>query len=210
MPDPRSFDPNRPLVMAGFNTINGFAMTAGERITIADEPTERGEVTLDTAARLWSGGKFVYQEEARPTPVESPQDAARRLVTVEDLGGGWYLVLAPWLEQGEKIQGEEAANKRRDELIEGGQPIDTSDTATIRTPATPAETDPLTRFSFSEQGSNGWYEVTGPGLDEPLKIRGEDAALAKVRELEEAAARSAPDATETGGESTGGKTAAEE
>lgn len=141
MPDPTKFDPTKPLAMGRFNTVGGHALTPGDPITITpdgQEPKERGEVTAETALRLWAGGTFVYAEDARPTPVESPQDAARRLLAVDDLGGGHYLIRLPWLPGGsEKVRGQEAVDTRSAELIEAGQPAD-FDPAAIAA-ATPAD-----------------------------------------------------------------------
>lgn len=122
--DPSKFDPSKSLVMGRFNTVGGHALAAGSALTIVEEPKERGEVTLETATRLWASGTFVYADKAHPTPVESPQDAARRLVAMEETGNGWYLIRAPWLGEGEKVQGREAAEARKAELIEAGQPDD--------------------------------------------------------------------------------------
>ncbi|MFL6864116.1 MAG: hypothetical protein ACJ8DZ_14065 [Allosphingosinicella sp.] len=118
--------------MGRFNTVAGHAMAAGDPIAIVGEPKERGEVTEDQARRLWSGGTFVYAHEARPTPVESPEEAARRLTTMEDLGGGWYLINSPRLPEGEKVQGEDAATARRDALIAEGIPDGQTGTADAR------------------------------------------------------------------------------
>lgn len=35
-----------------------------------------------------------------------------------------------------------------------------------------------------EEGKAGWHTITAPWLDEPVKLRGDDAARAKVAELE--------------------------
>lgn len=43
-------------------------------------------------------------------------------VTVEEQGGGWYAVNAPWLEEPEKVQGREAAEARQLELHTAGAP----------------------------------------------------------------------------------------
>lgn len=128
--DPNAFDASKPIVMARFNTVGGHALATGEPLKIVDDPKERGEVSLETATRLWAGGTFVYAGEARPTPVESPQDAARRLVEMDELGGGWFLIRAPWLGEGEKVQGREDAEKRRGEIIAAGQPAEIDATAT--------------------------------------------------------------------------------
>jgi hypothetical protein len=122
--DPRLFDPAKPLRMGRFNTVNGHPLTPGANITIVEgEPKAAGEVTLDQATRLWSGRTFVYAEDARPTPVESPQDAAKRLIELEPLDGGKFLLRAPWLAEAETYDTEAAANERRDALIEAGQPV---------------------------------------------------------------------------------------
>lgn len=43
-------------------------------------------------------------------------------VTVEEAGGGWYEVNAPWLEEAEKVQGREDAEKRQREIHAAGAP----------------------------------------------------------------------------------------
>lgn len=177
-----TFDPTKPLVMARFNTVGGFALAAGDPLTIVDEPKERGEITLDTATRLF-GTTFVYADQARPTPVETPQQAAKRLIEVDDLEGGWHLIRAPWLGEGEKVQGREAADKRVAELIEAGQPTETAQTETGTETGTSDAGGKPAAFEMTE-GKNGWYEITGPGLDEPLKVQGKEAADAKLAELQ--------------------------
>jgi len=212
------FDPTKPLVMARFNTVGGFALAAGDPITIVEEPKNRGEVTAETAERLF-GSTFVYADQARPTPVESPQDAARRLIEVDDLGGGWFLIRAPWLGEGEKHQGREATDARVAELIEAGQPAD-FDPATVAAANTTggdstggqgsADDTSTQTFTLEETGSNGFYTISGPGLDEPIKVRGRANAEAKLAELQGAQGSSGAagggDATETGGDNTGGET----
>lgn len=178
-----TFDPTKPLVMKSFNTVGGFALAAGESVSIVEEPKERGEITLATATRLF-GRTFVYADEARPTPVETPQEAAKRLVEVDELDGGWYLIRAPWLGEGEKVQGRDAADKRVAELIEAGQPIGTVQTGTgAETGGTGDAGGKPAAFEMTE-GENGWYDITGPGLDVPLKVRGKEAAEAKLAELQ--------------------------
>jgi hypothetical protein len=49
-----------------------------------------------------------------------------------------------------------------------------------------AGTDEVQDFTFTD-GSNGYYEITGPGLDEPVKVRGREAFETKLAELREAA-----------------------
>lgn len=52
-------------------------------------------------------------------PSEIAEDAR---VTVEETGGGWYAVKAPWMAEPEKVRGEEAANKRAAEIAAEGPP----------------------------------------------------------------------------------------
>lgn len=50
---------------------------------------------------------------------EAPQDRDPRVgdsVSYETLGGGWFAVTATWLAQPIKVQGEEAAEAKADEL----------------------------------------------------------------------------------------------
>lgn len=49
-------------------------------------------------------------------------ESASDLVTVEETGGGWYAVKAPWLADPVKVRGEEAANKRAAEIAAEGAP----------------------------------------------------------------------------------------
>jgi hypothetical protein len=191
--DPKNFDPTQPIVMARNNTVGGHALRAGEALTIvdADEPEGRGEVTLDQATTLWARGTFVYLTDVRPTPVESPQDAARRLIEVDELGGGWYLIRAPWLPEGEKVQGAEATETRKAELIAAGQPTDVvAQAVVVDQPAPPSNSGPL--YTMTEAGSNGYYQISGPGLAEPEKVRGEDKAAARLAELEAAPLQDPP------------------
>jgi hypothetical protein len=208
--DPRTFDPTKPIVMARFQTVGGHAMGAGDPLKIVDEPKDAGEVDLDTATRLWSTGTFVYADQARPTPVESPQDAARRQVEMEPLDNGYYLIRAPWLAEAEKVHGLAAAEARRDELIAAGEPLPEGAPAAPVAIATSGETETETaaQFQLVEAGSNGWFEITGPGLDEPVKVRGKEAAEAKLAELQGAPAQ--PGTAEVGTAGTGTGDAAEE
>lgn len=140
--DPRLFDPAKPLRMGRFNTVNGHPLTPGANITIVEgEPKAAGEVTLDQATRLWSGRTFVYAEDARPTPVESPQDAAKRLIEVEPLDGGKFLLRAPWLDEAETYDTEAAANERRAALIEAGQPTGSAPAAADTAGGQPGQGD---------------------------------------------------------------------
>lgn len=74
-----TFDPKRRLVMATFKTVLGHNLPAGTTLTIVDEPSARGEVDKAMAARLFNSKNAVYFEDARPTPVESPDQEKARL-----------------------------------------------------------------------------------------------------------------------------------
>lgn len=43
---------------------------------------------------------------------------------VEEVGGGWYQISAPWLDEPEKVQGREAAEARQREIHDEGAPAD--------------------------------------------------------------------------------------
>lgn len=77
----RTFDPARPLVMAQFRTVLGHGLNAGTALTVTDEPSAAGEVDEALARRLWNGGLAMYADEARPTPVETPEQEQARLAT---------------------------------------------------------------------------------------------------------------------------------
>lgn len=74
------FDPARKLVIAKFKTVLGHSLTAGTPLTIADEPSARGEVDEALARRLHAGGIAVYAEDFHPTPIESKEAEAARLL----------------------------------------------------------------------------------------------------------------------------------
>lgn len=239
--DPRDFDPAKPLVMGRFNTVGGHALAAGDPLTIADEPKERGEITVETATRLWTGGTIVYADKARPTPVESAQDAARRLLATEDLGGGHHLIRLPWLPGGsEKVQGRDKLEARVAELIEAGQPedfdpnavavvnanTDSSGTGT-RTDDTSTRTetgDPEQRVKALVDGNSEKElrdrieqidQARAARDQEPLGMKSDHnkTDLARLIVLVDGdtgdGVGPAADATETGGDNSGGKTQSE-
>lgn len=43
-------------------------------------------------------------------------------VEIEEAGGGWFHISAPWLDEAEKVQGREAAEARQREIHEAGPP----------------------------------------------------------------------------------------
>lgn len=55
------------------------------------------------------------------------------------------------------------------------------------------EGDAFEGFAMSETG-NGWYDITGRGLEEPVKVQGEAKARARMAELAAAGAAPTPPA----------------
>lgn len=73
------FDPKRRIVMATFKTVLGHNLPAGHTLTIVEEPAAKGEVDLAMATRLFNSRNAVYFEDAKPTPVETPEQEKARL-----------------------------------------------------------------------------------------------------------------------------------
>ncbi|MEJ7831340.1 MAG: hypothetical protein WKF79_00360 [Nocardioides sp.] len=75
-----TFDPKRRLVMATFKTVLGHNLPAGTPLVIVgEEPAASGEVDEAMARRLHASGVATYVEDARPTPVETPEQERARL-----------------------------------------------------------------------------------------------------------------------------------
>lgn len=176
--DPRAFDQTKPLVIATHVTVNGHDLDAGTPLTIGDDETVPGEVDADTAIRLWMSGRAFYSDDALPTPVESRAQEVARTAEIDELDGGWYLLRVPGMDA-EKIQGRAAAEERRSQVIaEAGGVLAAVDAV-------------VPDFTAAPTGG-GWYEITGPGIDEPLKVQGEIAAAGKLADLREAAGKTSP------------------
>lgn len=153
---PTNFDPSRELVATRFFPAHELNYAPGDPVKLTELGKDREEGTLDqdTALRLWMVGYLVYVENYHPTPTETPQDEAARLVQMEDVGGGWYLITTPWGQEGEKVHGKDAAEQRRAEIISKGD----------------------TKGVTITGGDGGWYHVNAPWLDEPVKVQGHEAA----------------------------------
>ena len=83
------FNAETPLIMATFKTVHGFNLNRGARLTIVDEPEAAGQVTEATARRLFASKVAVPADNFRPTPVETPeQNAARVLADATDQSDG--------------------------------------------------------------------------------------------------------------------------
>ncbi len=156
--NPTTFKKDEPLVMARFAPLFGKPMHPGDPIDVG---TNEGQVPVDTAIRLWITGFAVYAKNYTRTPVIDPAEENPTLVVLEDLGGGWYLITAPWMPEGEKVQGKDAAEARRQEIVDKGD----------------------TKGVTVTGGAGGWYVVDAPWLDEPEKVQGQDAANARADEL---------------------------
>lgn len=188
--DPATFDRAKPLVLARGETINGHDLVAGTTVELVDEETDaRAQLTEQQAVRLWAGGTLIYADRALPTPVESPRQMAERVTVLEPMGNGQFLLRAPWLGEGEIIKGAEKAGNRRREVVEEGVAKYQSLAESAGLDAAVAEVGGVPDgFEIAEVGSNGYYEINGPGLDEPEKVRGRANAEARMAELRAAAA----------------------
>jgi hypothetical protein len=90
-------------------------------------------------------------------------------VEVEDIGGGWYQISAPWIAEPEKVQGRDAAEARQRELHDAGEPVSYAGVTL----------DP-------EAGDNGYFDVKADWLAEGEKVHGIDAARERAAELRHA------------------------
>lgn len=75
------FDPARRLTIARFKTVGGHPLPVGTALTIVAEPAKPGEVDEALARRLFASGIAVYAEDYRPTPVETTEAQAARIIT---------------------------------------------------------------------------------------------------------------------------------
>lgn len=78
------FDPDRPLTMAKFKTVFGHHLPVGTALAIVKEPAAAGEIDLVMAERLFASGLAVYSDEYLPTPVETKEAEAARLMAKAD------------------------------------------------------------------------------------------------------------------------------
>jgi hypothetical protein len=91
-----------------------------------------------------------------------------RGVTLKETSPGRYEITADWLDEPEKARGKTAAEKRAEELRAEGPPL-----------------------GFIKGGSQlkleetdgGWYAITGPWLETPVKVHGRSAAETRLAEL---------------------------
>lgn len=196
--DPEDFEETRPLVMARALQVNGHQLRQGSPIHVMpDETGEPGEITADQAARLWAGGTLIYADRALATPVETPERYAARVTEVDELEGGKFLIRAPWLGEGEEVSADKL-DARRQEVIDLGVQAHRELIESFGPTAAVAVIAGTDGFLATDKG-NGNYEITGPGLSEPLKVRGKANAEDKIAELRTEAALKTQAETDAGG-----------
>jgi hypothetical protein len=134
---PRHFDNTKPLVSSKLQRIQGVQYHPGETVASDDGS--------NTMLKLWMVGRVVYKDDYRPTAVQQPEadpdltpdeiaaQEAERAAAEEkakadqaatDAGfameqnGSWFTITGPGLDEPVKVQGEDAARTKRDELVE--------------------------------------------------------------------------------------------
>jgi hypothetical protein len=76
----------------------------------------------DPAAEIDGADPAQDQDSENAGDQDQASEASGALVSVEETGGGWYAIKAPWLAEPIKVRGEEAANKRAAEIAAEGAP----------------------------------------------------------------------------------------
>lgn len=151
---PAYFKAEEPLVATRQLTVLGVELQRG-----SDIPQD---LDLGIRRRLWQTTRAVYKKDFTPTPVESAEDEAARLVTMEGpLPGGYYHINAPWMAEPEKVRGKVPAERRRDEIVAYGDP----------------------KGVFVSEAGGGWYHIDAAWLPEAEKVQGKDEAEARADEL---------------------------
>lgn len=183
-----TFDPAKPLVMAAFRTVNGHGLNAGNPILVSVEPAAFGEVDEATARRLWLSGAAVYQEDHRPTPVETPEQEKARLAAeaLRDADGGDVVMpdLQVWAEDDRETGKKAGARVTRDDLIavaaREGVPVEPGDTkADLARKITAHRAQALVVNSTNTEAATG----LNPGLSgaagatAPVAVPGTDRGL---------------------------------
>lgn len=87
-------------------------------------------------------------------------------VEVTEQGGGWFEISAPWLEEAEKVQGREDAEKRQREIHDAGEPA----------------THHGVTLTEAENG-NGYFDVKADWWAAPETVHGIDEARRVAAEL---------------------------
>jgi hypothetical protein len=187
MPDLSTFDPKRRLVLTSDQLVNGHELSQGRQIAIVDDESDQpGELTEDQAGLLYQQGTLIHSDRAVATPVETPEQYAGRATEVEELDNGNFLIRAPWLGEGEIVPASKL-DARRQEIVDQGAEAHRQLIEDFGPSAAVAITTGTDGFGADDKG-NGNFEITGPGIAEPIKIRGKANAEAKISELRAAAA----------------------
>lgn len=177
------FDPAKPLVATRQMTLLGHEVTGGDPIS---ELKDDNDVPIDSGilCRLWMTRWADYTDDYTPTPELETLGEGREWmdeadgVSVTEGENGYFTVHAAWLGEGdtrgtEKVHGVAAAEARTAEVRLLG------DTKGVE---------------FFHSGG-GTFTVTAPWLEEPIKVKGKDAAEAQAQELREQAPPPAPPET---------------
>lgn len=185
-------DISRPIIMARAVPVNGHDLLKGEAIRIVPDPSdERAQLTAKQAEHLFAGGYLIYADRAVATPVETPEQYAERATEVDQLDEDTFLIRAPWLGEGEEVSAEKLL-ERKQEVIDEGAQAHRDLINDLGPDAAAAVVTGADGFSLEPQ-PGGYFVINGPGLDEPLRVRGRQAAEDKLAELRVAAAAEQPD-----------------
>lgn len=172
------FDPKRPLVAAREFIFAGVSYGPGDPFPgpdagpVSSFPRRLIERQYNTFA--------VNHGEADGPASDDP-------IQMTGPKGGRYTITAPWLETPLVVRGKVNAEAALADMREEGPPLGWIDGGS--------------EVEVEELGG-GWYQISAPWLEEPLKEQGREAAEAKQRELHEAGA---PGAGEGTGEGEGGE-----
>jgi hypothetical protein len=148
------FDPSRAFVCATFFRAAGHAWERGA-------PFDKSLIPVSTLKLLYDNRKITYADASA-----NEEAAALAPATLEEVGGGWYAVGAPWMDEPEKVQGRDKAVLMAQQIRDAGEPTEHHGVAVV-------------------EGENGWYAVNALWMPEPEKVHGEEAARARAAELRE-------------------------
>lgn len=208
----RTLDPAGSYVTTTGGRYAGHDLVANHPITIVEEPSGPGQLTTEQGQQLLDARKIQLAADVRPTPVEKPEDAVRRLAVLERIEGDEFLLRAPWLPKAETISGEDKAHERlaevRDLGIETYRSIE-ADAAKSTSPIVASDVAGAAitggdGFSVEETGSNGYYTVVAPGR-EPEKVRGKANADKRLADLRIEIAAEQEQAAALAGDGTSGE-----
>lgn len=155
------FDPDRRLFLTSNKQVLGHRLDAGMELIIVAEPAKRREVDEGTARMLWNKGLASYLEDHRPTPHETPQQEARRVVQLVRGEGTWWQIVTPWAEV-ENVNGEDGARARYEEVVAAGRPAkDPNEPLLLEQPLDPIPNNTGTGEAPLEHGAAAGG-LTGP------------------------------------------------